>query len=101
MEVPAGKDGHVALSEEERSILDFERTWWTLDGPKETLLHERFAISADRYYQVLNELLERPDALDHDPLVVRRLLRLRDRRRRARLDALAPAAEAAAAEERA
>ena len=86
----------MALTDEERAILDFERTWWTLDGPKETLLQERFALSADRYYQVLNELLERPEALEHDPLVVRRLLRLRDRRRRARLDAFAPADEATA-----
>ncbi len=88
----AGKDGRVALSDDERAILDFERTWWMLDGPKDALVEQRFAFSADRYYQVLNELLERPEALDHDPLVVRRLLRLRDRRRRARLDALASAA---------
>jgi hypothetical protein len=84
----AGKDEHVALTDDERAILDFERTWWTLDGPKETLIHERFGISADAYYQAMNGLLERPEALEHDPLVVRRLLRLRGRRRRARLDAV-------------
>jgi hypothetical protein len=84
----AGKDEHVALTDDERAILDFERTWWTLDGAKETLIQERFGWSADVYYQTMNGLLERSDALEHDPLVVRRLLRLRDRRRRARLDAV-------------
>jgi hypothetical protein len=80
----------VALTDEQRAILDFERTWWTLDGPKEALIEERFGFASDRYYTLLNEVLEQPDALEHDPLVVRRLLRLRDRRRRARL-AAAPA----------
>ncbi len=77
----------MALSDDERAVLDFERTWWTLDGSKDALLQERLGFSAERYYQILNGLLLRPEALEHDPLVVRRLLRLRDRRRRARLDA--------------
>jgi hypothetical protein len=90
----AGKDGHVALTEGERAVLDFERTWWTLDDPKEALIVERFGFSGDRYYALLNELLDRPDALEHDPLVVRRLRRLRERRRRTRVDAVArPARE--------
>lgn len=96
----AGKDGLVALSDEERAILDFERTWWTEDGPKEMLIEERFGFAADRYYQALNGLLERPEALAHDPLVVRRLLRLRERRRRLRLGP-PPSSAAAAAEEQA
>ena len=54
---------------------------------------------ADHYYQALNGLLEQPEALEHDPLVVRRLLRLRDRRRRLRLGP--PSSAAAAAEEQA
>jgi hypothetical protein len=83
----------VALTDDERAILDFERTWWTFDGPKETLIQERFGMSSEAYYQAMNGLLERPDALEHDPLVVRRLLRLRERRRRARLDAVDVARE--------
>jgi hypothetical protein len=76
----------MALSDRERAILDFERTWWTQPGPKEVAIRERFELSPTRYYQLLHELLESPDALAYDPLVVRRLRRLRDRRRRARYE---------------
>lgn len=74
----------MALSERDQAILDFERHWWTLPGPKMVAVRERFGLSATRYYKVLNALLASPDALAYDPLVVRRLLRLRERRRRAR-----------------
>ena len=76
----------LALSERDRAILDFERSFWTQGGPKELAIRERFDLSATRYYQVLNALLESADALEYDPLVVRRLRRLRDRRRRARFE---------------
>jgi hypothetical protein len=76
----------MALSERERAILDFERSWWTEPGPKEALIRERLGLSATRYYQLLTSLLESPDAIEYDPLVVRRLRRLRDRRRRARFE---------------
>ena len=76
----------MALSERERAILDFERTWWTEPGPKEAAIRSRFDLSPTRYYQLLNDLLESPDALEYDPLVVRRMRRLRDRRRRARFE---------------
>lgn len=76
----------MALSERDRAILDFERSWWTEAGPKEVAIRERFELSPTRYYQVLNELLESADALAYDPLVVRRLRRMRDRRRRARYE---------------
>jgi hypothetical protein len=79
----------VTLTDHEQAVLDFERSWWTEDGVKEVLIEERLEMTSSRYYQVLNELLDRPDALDHDPMVVRRLRRLRDRKRRARLDAAA------------
>ncbi len=72
------------LTERDRAILDFERSWWTESGPKEAAIRERFELSATRYYEILNELLESDDAYAYDPLVVRRLRRLRDRRRRAR-----------------
>jgi hypothetical protein len=76
----------MALSERERAILDFERTWWIEPGPKEAAIRARFDLSPTRYYQLLNDLLESPDALEYDPLVVRRMRRLRDRRRRARFE---------------
>lgn len=76
----------MALTEREREILDFERHWWTLPGPKDVAVRERFGLSRTSYYKILNLLLVSPDALDYDPLVVRRLRRLRDRRRRARYE---------------
>ena len=81
----------MALTDREKAILDFERGWWTLDDAKEKLIRERFQCSAEAYYNELNDVLEKPGAIEYDPLVVRRLHRLRDRRRRARLDGAAAA----------
>jgi hypothetical protein len=76
----------MPLTERDRAILDFERGWWAEAGPKDTAIRERFELSGTRYYQLLNELLDDDDAYDYDPLLVRRLRRLRDRRRRARIE---------------
>lgn len=76
----------MSLSDRERAILDFERCWWVESRPKELAIRERFELSPTRYYQVLNELLESREALAYDPLVVRRLRRMRERRRRARYE---------------
>jgi hypothetical protein len=76
----------MPLTERDKAILDFERSWWSEPGPKETAIRERFELSATRYYEILNELLDDPESLDYDPLVVRRLRRLRDRRRRQRFE---------------
>ena len=72
------------LSERDRGILDFERQWWKYAGAKETAVREKFDMSSTRYYQVLNALIDRPEALAHDPLLVRRLRRLRAARQRQR-----------------
>jgi hypothetical protein len=79
-EAPAGAE----LSERDQAILDFERQWWKYAGAKEQAVKEKFAMSSTRYYQVLNALIDRPEALAHDPLLVRRLRRLRATRQRAR-----------------
>lgn len=76
----------MGLSERDRAILDFERTWWTESGSKEAAIRRHFDLSATRYYQLLGLLLDSADAIAYDPLVVRRLRRLRDRRRRARYE---------------
>lgn len=76
----------MALTERDRAILDFERSWWSEVGPKELAIRERFELSTTRYYEILAEILDSPDAIEHDPLVVRRLRRLRDRRRRERTE---------------
>ena len=75
----------MSLSERELAILSFEQGWWSLDGPKESLIRERFQISPEAYYQELNALIDKAEALEADPLVVRRLRRERARRRNGRL----------------
>jgi Protein of unknown function (DUF3263) len=72
------------LSERDREILAFERQWWKYAGAKEQAIRELFEMSATRYYQVLNALLDRPEALAADPMLVKRLRRLRTARQRAR-----------------
>lgn len=76
----------MALTDRDRAILDFERSWWTEEGPKDTAIRERFDLSGTRYYQLLGELVDDPAALEHDPLLIRRLRRARERRRRARVE---------------
>lgn len=72
------------LDERSRALLDFEREAWQLTVPKERAIRERFAISPTRYHQLLNRLIDQPEALAYDPMVVRRLRRLREERRRKR-----------------
>jgi hypothetical protein len=76
----------MPLTDRDRSILDFERTWWSEPGPKAAGISARFGLSPARYYQLLRALVESPDAQDYDPLVVRRLRKLRASRRRARIE---------------
>lgn len=78
--------GRAALGARGRAILDFERTWWLEGTAKEPLIRERFGVSATRYYKLLAALIDTPEAKDYDPLVVLRLRKLRDRRRRARYE---------------
>ncbi|MGD6980863.1 MULTISPECIES: DUF3263 domain-containing protein [Citricoccus] len=73
-----------ALSERDRDILDFEDQWWKYGGAKDQAIRDRFSISATTYYQVLNGLLDRQEALAHKPMLVKRLRRLRTTRHRAR-----------------
>ncbi|WP_298229913.1 DUF3263 domain-containing protein [Gryllotalpicola sp.] len=73
------------LSEREESILAFERDWLAGARAKEQAIRSQFALSPARYYQVLGRLIETPQALAFDPMLVKRLLRQRDARRAARL----------------
>jgi hypothetical protein len=77
---PAGSD----LSEQEQSILAFERPWWKRAGSKEQAIRELFGISPSRYYQLLNALVDKPAAMRADPLLVKRLRKVRASRQRAR-----------------
>jgi hypothetical protein len=72
------------LTRRDREILAFERQWWKYAGAKEQAIRELFDMSATRYYQVLNALVDRPEAHAADPMLVKRLRRLRQTRQRAR-----------------
>ena len=65
------------LTRREHEVLAFERQWWRRPGAKETAIRDRFGLAPTRYYQMLNALVDRPEALEADPLLVRRLRRLR------------------------
>ena len=76
--------GTEGLTEREVAVLAFERQWWKYAGAKESAIRDLFDMSATRYYQVLNALIDRPEALVADPMLVKRLRRLRSTRQRAR-----------------
>jgi hypothetical protein len=72
---PPARSG--GLTRREHEMLAFERQWWRRPGAKETAIRDRFGLAPTRYYQALNALVDRPAALEADPLLVRRLRRLR------------------------
>ena len=80
---PASADDE-GLSDRDLALLEFERRWPEREGSKEAAIRAELGLSSARYYQLLYTLIERPSALRHDPLLVRRLQRLRDSRGRAR-----------------
>ena len=72
------------LTDREREVLAFERQWWKYAGAKEQAIKELFDMSGTRYYQVLNALIDNPAALEADPMLIKRLRRLRASRQRQR-----------------
>jgi hypothetical protein len=72
------------LSELEIKMLDFERQWWRYAGAKESAIKELFDLTPPAYYQMLNNLIDREDALSAEPILVKRLRRLRESRTAAR-----------------
>ena len=82
--LPDVKGTTADLSERDQHVLAFERQWWKYAGAKEQAVRELFDMSATRYYQVLNALIDDPAALAHDPMLVKRLRRMRASRQRAR-----------------
>lgn len=76
----------MELSDRDRAVLDFERSWWQLEGAKEAAIRAQLGLSGTRYYELLQRLCDSPAARAYDPLVIHRLRRDRDRRRRARYE---------------
>lgn len=77
----------MTLTDTDLEMLNLERAWFKYQGAKESHVRERFGISLTRYYQRLNVLIDRPEAMAHDPMVVKRLRRLRSQRQRQRSQA--------------
>jgi hypothetical protein len=77
------------LTERELAIIQFESSWFTLDEDRHDAIRARFACSAEDYNLELNRVIDHPAALLADPLVVRRLRRHRERRRRAIIEGTA------------
>jgi len=68
------------LSQRDKMVLDFERSWWMLPGPKDRAIREHLGVSAGNYYKTLRRLVDEPQALDYDPLTIRRLQRMKSAR---------------------
>ncbi|MFM7623724.1 MAG: DUF3263 domain-containing protein [Actinomycetota bacterium] len=73
-------EASVALSDLEVRILEFERQWWRYAGAKDVGIKQEFNLSAREYYELLNNLIDRQDALAAAPLLIKRLRRLREAR---------------------
>lgn len=79
---PSGQGN--SLTDRDREMLELERYWWKYAGAKEQAIREKFDLSGTRYYQILNSLIDTEEALAFDPLLVKRLRRLRAQRQRQR-----------------
>jgi len=73
-------EASVVLSDLEVRILEFERQWWRYAGAKDVGRKQEFSLSAREYYELLNNLIDRQDALAAAPLLIKRLRRLRESR---------------------
>lgn len=83
-EALADDGAQSGLSERDAAILAFERQWWKYGGAKEDAIRDLFQLSSTQYYQVLGALIDSPDALVADPMLVKRLRRMRAARQRGR-----------------
>ncbi|MBK1785336.1 DUF3263 domain-containing protein [Prauserella cavernicola] len=80
---PAGEPTE-GLSQREHEVLAFERQWWKYAGAKEQAIRELFGMSPTRYYQILNQLIDKQEAMRADPMLVKRLRKMRAARQRTR-----------------
>jgi hypothetical protein len=87
-------DEPATLTERELAIIEFEATWFLLDEDRHDAIRARFGVPVDEYNLELNRVIDHPAALHTQPLVVRRLRRNRERRRRALIDGTAAGEQA-------
>ncbi len=76
---PTSAPGH-ALTDRQLAVLALEGRRYRRQGAKEQAVRDELGLSATRYYQVLNALLDDPAALALEPVLVNRLRRLREQR---------------------
>jgi len=86
---PQDRAAHI-LTDRDMAILDFEREWWQHPGSKEDSIRQVFGLSGARYYQVLGALLSSEAALAYDPMLVKRLQRIKDERSTSRQARISP-----------
>lgn len=72
------------MTDAERQMREFAGHRWQYAGNQETAVRAEFGVSLTRYWQVVNRVLDDPDALRFDPQLVRRLRRIRSARATAR-----------------
>ena len=82
--MPLHDPANAGLSEFEVKMLEFERSWWRHAGVKESSIKELFNLTPPAYYQLLNNLIDREAAVLAEPILVKRLRRLRDSRTQSR-----------------
>ncbi|MFK4804428.1 DUF3263 domain-containing protein [Microbacterium sp. ZW CA_36] len=70
----------MPLTDRDRALLDFEVEWRRHAGAKEEAIRAELGISPARYYQLLGRLIDTTEAQEHDPMLVKRLRRLREAR---------------------
>jgi len=91
VDLARSNDESCGLSDRDQRILEFERQWWKYAGAKEQAIRDLFDMSATRYYQIVNTVIDTQEALAFDPMLVKRLRRMRAARQQARSDKRADA----------
>lgn len=67
----------MPLTDHERALLDFERHWWRYGATRADAARARFGLGGTEHRRMVGALMDRPEALAHDPVLVRRLRRMR------------------------
>jgi hypothetical protein len=68
------------LDQRARATLDLEASWWRYAGTKDAAIREIVGEEPETYYRRLGQLIDDPGALEHAPVLIRRLRRQRAHR---------------------
>ncbi|MFD7835678.1 DUF3263 domain-containing protein [Streptomyces sp. NPDC059761] len=82
-EIESGPEEEERFGDLHRAILDADDRLSALAaGPREKYIRESLGLQPVRYFQLLNWLLDEPEAWKYKPQTVKRRRRLRDESRR-------------------